>query len=569
MMHTMLAFAANVGAAQAGVHRHALVVGVNKPSGELMALRYAQQDASRFSGVLAELGGFEADSITTLADPDPREILAAIEHHGAISAAEPDDLFVFYYSGHADGLGLRLGEERLTYDELRRAVEAMDAEVRLGILDACQSGGITRTKGMSIAAPFADAEALSTAGDAWLTAASADEAAQESERLRGSFFTHYLVSGLRGAADRGDGRVSLDEAYAYAYDRTVARTGSTSAGVQHPGYDFRLQGNGDLPLTEVMRADARVTFAEELAGVVTVIQLPDETPVAEVSKRAGEPSTLGLPAGSYVLRLRDGDSVETARIGLESGAQLEVRDFRPAPEELALAKGPEAPSRPSPRHPHVAGLASTLIPGAGQAYNDQWFKGGMFLVGSITTAGSIFGYDNVRVDSTGVPGMATVVGPLVWGWSIADAVHHAGNGRLVRPRQGMSLGYAAGLDTAGLQSRTLSADWMLDDTFSLGIDESGAVWRPNGDITWVTGVRGSLALGQSDRWRPALLAGVGAASDQSTWDPVVSVGGELRYYPTPRFFMVGRARGVVSGQGQLPAELVGGTSLGMGIHLGR
>ena len=128
----------------------------------------------------------------------------------------------------------------------------MQSEVRLGILDACQSGEITRTKGMVIGVPFAEVtEVRQAEGEAWLTAASADEAAQESDKIRGSFFTHYLLSALRGAADQGDGVVTLGEAYAYAYDRTVSRTGATTGGTQHPTYDYRITGRGDLPLTDV------------------------------------------------------------------------------------------------------------------------------------------------------------------------------------------------------------------------------------------------------------------------------------------------------------------------------
>ena len=35
-----------------------------------------------------------------------------------------------------------------------------------------------------------------------LTSSSADEDAQESDAIAGSYFSHHLVSGLRGSADR-------------------------------------------------------------------------------------------------------------------------------------------------------------------------------------------------------------------------------------------------------------------------------------------------------------------------------------------------------------------------------
>ena len=66
-------------------------------------------------------------------------------------------------------------------------------------------------------------------GYAFLTSSSENEAAQESERLQGSFFTQALLTGLRGAADvSGDGQVTLGEAYQFAFAETLAQTTSTA-----------------------------------------------------------------------------------------------------------------------------------------------------------------------------------------------------------------------------------------------------------------------------------------------------------------------------------------------------
>ncbi len=311
--------------ARAEVLRHAVVVGSNAAPAELAPLLYAEDDADRFADLLVELGGFTADEVTVLHSPSRAALTEAIATHADVAATADEDLFLFYYSGHADQQGLRLGDEREPFDALRQAIRDVPAEVRLGVLDACRSGEITRLKGLSLAEPFLGEDELSAEGEAWLTAASADESAQESDRLRGSFFTHYLLSGLRGAADSGDGVVSLDEAYAYAYDRTVARTGGTSGGTQHPSYDYRIQGNGDLPLTDVSRASARLRLPEELAGVVTVLRSPDELPVAEVAKSAGSEAVLALPAGTYRLQIRTAGRIQEASFGLGEGAEHLVR----------------------------------------------------------------------------------------------------------------------------------------------------------------------------------------------------------------------------------------------------
>ena len=91
--------------------------------------------------------------------------------------------------------------------------------------------------------------------------------AQESERVRGSFFTHYLSTGLRGAADADkNGLVTLQEAYRFAFEETLARTEATLYGAQHAAYDIQLAGVGDLVLTELRRSTAQIILPEDIRG---------------------------------------------------------------------------------------------------------------------------------------------------------------------------------------------------------------------------------------------------------------------------------------------------------------
>jgi hypothetical protein len=582
----------SIGSVHAEVVRHALVVGVNKGSQELDPLYYAGEDAVRIAEVLAELGGFPSEGVTLLFDPDRATLDDALMRHADIAAASDEDLFFFYYSGHADSTGLRLGAETVPYLELKRRIEAIPAEVRLGVLDACQAGGITRAKGMVPTAPFASQEELLTAGDAWLTASAADEAAQESESLRGSFFTHYLISGLRGAADRGDGVVSLDEAYAYAYDRTVARTGTTQRGVQHPAYDFRLQGNGDLPLTEVDRASAHVVFPDDIAGVITVLQLPDETPVAEVAKRSGEPAKLGLLPGRYRLRLRDDNGVLEALIGLDAGAELHVRGFQAREADVASIKGgassddtassDNTAQLDSPRNdPWFAGALS-IVPGVGQAYNGQWWKGAAFLGSTLAAGGTILGPGNFQplISSGSVWSVAPL---MIWGWSIADAANVATPGRMHRPDRGWTLGVGTSAYLDRWDARSASFEWYPSNRIAIGLSDVGvASDRHDPKVIAYTGaVRTMVILARGRRWQPALvgLAGVIVQPDGSDAvlgptlmvepahnETLAMLGGafDLRYYATPRYFLE-----LEAGGRSIDDDWTLTTKLGLGVHFGR
>ena len=185
-------------AATAGTVRHALVVGANDGGGVLEHLSYAEADAERMASVLVDLGDFDEQLVTVLYRPSQEELRTALAHHASVAEAYDDDLFLFYYSGHADGVGLRLGDERYFFETLKHDLRVIDADVRLGVLDACRSGTITRLKGAAVTESLFGVEGTAAEGEAWITASAADELAQESESLRGGFFTHYLLSGMRG-----------------------------------------------------------------------------------------------------------------------------------------------------------------------------------------------------------------------------------------------------------------------------------------------------------------------------------------------------------------------------------
>ena len=89
----------------------------------------------------------------------------------------------------------------MSYQELREWILDAGADVRIAMLDSCASGALIRLRGVIRRPSFLEDVSSSAKGHAFLTASSADEAAQESDRIGAAFFTHFLVSGLRGAAD--------------------------------------------------------------------------------------------------------------------------------------------------------------------------------------------------------------------------------------------------------------------------------------------------------------------------------------------------------------------------------
>ena len=326
----------------AATRRVALLVGANDGGADRVRLRYAIDDARALGKVLHELGGIAAADLRALAEPTRADLIAALTGEARRLAAMSGRVeFVFYYSGHSDERGLLLQGERLKYDELRALIHGLPATVRIAIVDACASGALTRAKGGVRRAPFLVDESNAVAGSAILTSASADEAAQESDRIRGSFFTHALLSGLRGAADRsGDGRVTLTEAYQYAYTETLAHTETTRIGAQHPNYDLRLSGRGEVVLTDVRGTAAGMLFAPDVQGRLAVRDV-DGGLVAELTKQGDRAMELGLPAGKYRVFWHLGGRSAQADVDVPTGsrAQLSAADFIAIVAPLHRARG--------------------------------------------------------------------------------------------------------------------------------------------------------------------------------------------------------------------------------------
>ncbi|MCA9526338.1 MAG: hypothetical protein KC549_08600, partial [Myxococcales bacterium] len=243
-----------------------------------------------------------------------------------------------YYSGHADAAGLHLGDETLAYEDLKAQVAAAPAAVRVLILDGCRSGGLTRVKGAKAADSFTLSleDKLDVQGLAIMTSSAAGEDSQESETLEGSFFSHHLIAALLGAGDADrDARVTLTEAYAYAYRHTLRASGRTAA-LQHPTYAYDLRGRGDLVMARLDGGRGLGRLRLDVPGTWLVRDGDDEGPVRmEVTtEEAGVPVV--VPAGAYFVQVRRRDHLREyqAVVGAAQVTDLAAVPF----EQVAYAQ---------------------------------------------------------------------------------------------------------------------------------------------------------------------------------------------------------------------------------------
>jgi N-acetylmuramoyl-L-alanine amidase len=163
-------------------------------------------------------GGFEAARIRLLTDdkgdpPSRANVLSALK--AVADATEPDDLLLFYYSGHGeevggesyliarDGRRLVLDDTAVSLSRVKEIVEEAPARAKVIVLDACHSGADIGGKGpepMSeafIRRVFEQAE-----GMAVLASCKQGQLSYEWRDNDRSVFTHFLLEALTGDADR-------------------------------------------------------------------------------------------------------------------------------------------------------------------------------------------------------------------------------------------------------------------------------------------------------------------------------------------------------------------------------
>jgi len=334
--------------AQSLIKRYIVAVGANSGGKARVRLKYAASDAQSVAKIFEDLGGVAKEDVFLLLDPDGRTFYTEMGRlQERMARNRPSfgrtEMF-FYYSGHSDEEHIMLGEEKITYKNLRDTIGRMPADVRIAILDSCASGVFTRLKGGKKKAPFLLDEAYNMTGQAFMTSSSATEASQESDLIKSSFFTHYLLSGMRGAADMSqDRRVTLSEAYQFAFQETLAETTRSAGGPQHPNYSIEMAGTGDVVMTDLSAGSSLLLLEKSLAGRLFIHDQNGRL-VVEMTKPGGREIVLGLEPGEYRLVYIPDERVYESRVTVrqQSQASLGPADFVKTDKAYTTPRGDRA-----------------------------------------------------------------------------------------------------------------------------------------------------------------------------------------------------------------------------------
>ena len=370
--------------------RFVLAVGINDGGNSKVALKYAVSDAKALVRLLTEMGGAEPENVKLLVEPDKKEVLKAIELlNKKVKIAKLQNHkteVIFYYSGHSDEEGLMLSEEKVTYDILKKSIMELGSDVKVAILDSCSSGAMIRDKGGKMGASFLIDASNDMKGYAFITSSSEDEVSQESDVIKSSFFTHYLVTGLRGAADvTGDGRVSLNEAYQYAYNETLGRTQKTMGGAQHAGYYIKMSGTGDVVITEIQKSESRLEMGKGLYGIFT-IRNQENTLIAELQKKSEQKIQMGVDSGEYFVINQRENRIYEAVLHIEPGSSVTLfpDSFAISEREYTFSRGNSLVGN------HIIPINTQLVPMYSEYYESAICKFSISLFGSY--CGRLEGY---------------------------------------------------------------------------------------------------------------------------------------------------------------------------------
>ena len=222
--------------------KYALVIGNTEYADTGLAqLTSPGKDAEDFGRVLKDPRICAFDDVKVLLNQPEHIVRRAIEVY--FDQRKPDDLIVFYFSGHGirDELGAlylavkntvrsRLRSTAVKSDYIREIMEQSRSQRQVLILDCCNSGAFAQGTKAAMGASMGTAVAFEAGyGRIILTASDATQFAWEGDKIIGdtnnSLFTHFLVDGLEGKADiDGDGCITVDELYDYAYDKVKLAT---------------------------------------------------------------------------------------------------------------------------------------------------------------------------------------------------------------------------------------------------------------------------------------------------------------------------------------------------------
>ncbi len=249
----------------------AVVVGVAAYN-HMRRLQFTDDDAYKLFAFLQspEGGALPDEQIKVLIDESATKENIVKNLRNMFAKASEDDVILFYFSGRGkedsflpydyDG-----ENNKLTFNEVNNLLSLSKSKNRICIADACHSGGLVASKGAGFRPDMARDEVFgfidSPIQIAVMVSSQAGEKSMESSKLRQGTFSHFLIQGLKGNADRDrNNMVTISELFNYVSRQVKSYTRN----YQNPALFGKY--NPDMPISEV-KGVARIKFEASLTGL--------------------------------------------------------------------------------------------------------------------------------------------------------------------------------------------------------------------------------------------------------------------------------------------------------------
>jgi hypothetical protein len=244
----------NVPMPAGGGRVYAILAGISDYPGQGNDLPECANDARKLSEALGRRGlvGDAQQVVLTDAQATRQNLQAAFQR--VSQQIRPDDVFVFFYSGHGSqgGAGSRdsreidgrdesivLHDGDLLDDELARMFDGIRAGVSVAALDSCFSGGFSK-------------DLITRPGRIGLFSSEEDVlSAVASQFQAGGYLSHFMRTGVQGEADAdpADGVLTVGELTHFVYRQFAQH----ATDVQLQGaYQQLVVDRGAVPVNQVL-----------------------------------------------------------------------------------------------------------------------------------------------------------------------------------------------------------------------------------------------------------------------------------------------------------------------------
>ncbi|GAB3976134.1 hypothetical protein GCM10028806_35010 [Spirosoma terrae] len=204
-------------------------------------LKYTVSDAQNFYNYLrSDLGGkVPQNQMRYLVNnhASKSNITAALRY--LFKFAKPEDKVIFYFSGHGDhGAFIPYDFDKseastLFHREVKEIFKNCRAKTKICIADACYSGSITQKDiPRNIKSKLESKPAIDVV---ILMSSRPNETSIESAKLHQGLFSHFLLEGMKGKADKDNNRqISIEELFQFVHSNVTSVSTYHYRSPQHP-----------------------------------------------------------------------------------------------------------------------------------------------------------------------------------------------------------------------------------------------------------------------------------------------------------------------------------------------